>query len=193
MTVLINASNSSGLTITSDTSGNVAIQSNGSNAIVTAGSNVTVAGTLTATGGIIQGASAAPAFSVYVNSAQNIPSGTETTVQFDTKTFDTANVYSTSTYRVTPTVAGYYQFNFTVSYNNNAVGTEVATLYKNGSQYVQLWSWVATSNYYNQSGSILVYANGTTDYFYITLYQSQGSNRPLTTQTIWSGFLARNA
>jgi hypothetical protein len=46
MTVLINASNTSGLTFTSDTSGNVAIQSNGANVISTAGSNVTFAGTL---------------------------------------------------------------------------------------------------------------------------------------------------
>ena len=46
MTTIFNASNTSGLTFTSDTSGNVAIQSNGSNVISTAGSNVTFAGTL---------------------------------------------------------------------------------------------------------------------------------------------------
>ena len=48
MTAIINASNTSGLTFTSDTSGNVAIQSNGSNVISTAGSNVTFANSINA-------------------------------------------------------------------------------------------------------------------------------------------------
>lgn len=56
MTAIIKASNTSGLTFTSDTSGNVVIQSNGTNAITTAGANVTIAGTVTATGGVTGGA-----------------------------------------------------------------------------------------------------------------------------------------
>lgn len=181
----------SSLVIYGDTSGSVSLQ-----APAVANTTVltlpTTTGTLALTSDIPSGSSG-PAFRVYVSNSQSIPSNVETTVQFTSKTFDTANCYSTSTYRFTPTVAGYYQFNFSVAYNNNAVGANGAFIYKNGVKDTVLYELTTTSNTYTLGGSGLIYANGTTDYFYINIYQVQGSDRPLTSYTIWSGFLARAA
>ena len=57
--------------------------------------------------------SGGPAFSVQMGSTQSISSGTYTKLQFNTKNYDTNNNFdATTNYRFTPTVAGYYQINF---------------------------------------------------------------------------------
>jgi hypothetical protein len=107
-----------------------------------------------------------PAFRAYRNSDQTgVSSAVLTKVQFNLENFDTANCYdSTTNYRFTPNVAGYYQVNF-VAYpiGTGAVGTAVV-LYKNGNQY-QYGGYVsgAVGNFIS-SGSALVYMNGSTDY-----------------------------
>ena len=83
--------------------------------------------------------------------------------------------------------------NCSISYVNNAVGANYAYLYKNGVQVATFYDLTLTSNFYTLSGSIVVYANGSTDYFYIDVYQAQGSGRPLSATTIWSGSLVRGA
>lgn len=180
----------SSIVVSGDTSGAITLAApavSGTNTITLPASTGTVA--LTS-----QLPVSGPAFNVYVStSSQSIPNATQTTVRFDTKTFDTDNIYSTSTYRVTPTVAGYYQMNFSMGFANNAVGTNYAQLYKNGSTAATFYDLTLTSNFYSLSGSVLVYANGTTDYFYIDVYQAQGSSRLLTNQTIWSGVMVRGA
>jgi hypothetical protein len=192
MTTLINASNTSGLTFTSDTSGNVAIQSNGANVIATVGSNVTVTGALTATGGFIQGASAAPAFSATPTTSQSVTSVTWTKVNLGTENFDTNNNFASS--RFTPTVAGYYQLNATL-YMTVTSGTYVwVALYKNGSAaiYGNLNPPVGV----NDGGSVvagLLYMNGSTDYVEIYCYSVGTSPAVGTVYTNFSGFLARSA
>ena len=54
-----------------------------------------------------------PAFSVYLSSNQTgVTNSTSTKIQFNTKVFDTNSNFDSSTnYRFTPTVAGYYQLN----------------------------------------------------------------------------------
>jgi len=76
-----------------------------------------------------------PAFSAYLSTNQTISTGTDTKVQFNTKTFDTANAYDNVTnYRFTPLVAGYYEVTVSVRDQTGAsVGTIRANIWKNGS------------------------------------------------------------
>jgi hypothetical protein len=105
---------------------------------------------------------AGPAFSAYQSSAQTLSSATTTKIQFQTELFDTNNNFdSTTNYRFTPTVAGYYQVNAAVQVAVAFTGGTIY-LYKNG-------SGVATGMAVNASGgtfilSYLVQMNGSTDY-----------------------------
>lgn len=105
-----------------------------------------------------------PAFSAYANASQSISSVTYTKITFNAEEFDTANCFdSTTNYRFTPTVAGYYQVNVVVASGGNA--SHWAIIYKNGTgvKYGAANS-VAVDIGYGASISALIYMNGTTDY-----------------------------
>lgn len=112
------------------------------------------------------GQSNAPAFSAHMGTAgvtQSVSSSTWTKVQLTTEEFDTNSNFDTSTYRFTPTVAGYYQLT-----GNLETGLGNATrfqcgIYKNGSLFKTGYDQSAT-NIYKCTVSGLVYLNGTTDY-----------------------------
>jgi len=113
-----------------------------------------------------------PAFSVYISADQSISTSTWTKVQFDSEAFDTnSNFDSTTNYRFTPTVAGYYQINF----RSRTVGTSSTatyyTIYKNGSAVGINAAALATNAGFQsmQIASGIIYFNGSTDYieFYV--------------------------
>ena len=85
MTTTINASTTAGLVQTADTSGVLALQSNGTTALTTSGANVTVAGTLTTAAQSIAKASL-PTGSILqvVNGAYNTATSNSTTTYVDT-------------------------------------------------------------------------------------------------------------
>jgi hypothetical protein len=190
MTAKITASTSSGLVLDSDMSGSLALVANG----------ITVA-TLNGTGanaGFQMGTSMAPAFSVYNSTTQTITNNTNTKVSFNTKLFDTnGNFDSTTNYRFTPTVAGYYQFNLMVRDNTGpASGQFVSYLYKNGSTVNFGVVPFAGSVGASSICSALIYLNGSTDY--VEAYVSQNSGSSITisysgVSTYFTGFLARSA
>jgi hypothetical protein len=151
MACIINASTSAGLVQTADTSGILQFQQNG---------------VALPNGGV------APTFAAYQSSAQTLSSSTLTKVQFQTKEYlngvsgtlwDTNSNYDTSTYRFTPTVAGYYQVNATVQVGVSSTIIYVY-IYKNGSSYKQGQTSV---NSVSSSANSLVYLNGSTDYIEI--------------------------
>ena len=73
-------------------------------------SGLSVTGDLSVTGSVP--ANTGPAFSVYRGSNQSLTSSANTKVQFDAEVFDTASAFdSTTNYRFTPQVGGYYQIN----------------------------------------------------------------------------------
>ena len=146
----------------------------------------------TITGATITVAStAAPCFSAYLGSSQTISNATWTKVVANTELFDTNNNYdSTTNYRFTPTVSGYYQLN--ICWGVNAVTTTInIAIYKNGSLYIMPTQTAASSA--AGSGSILVYSDGSTDYweFYINLVT--GENHPATINCFFSGAMTRSA
>lgn len=142
---------------------------------------------------VVQNAAAGPAFGAYQSTLQSIPSATLTKVQFQTEEFDTANCFDSATnYRFTPSVAGYYQFNFAVGFAV-AITNLVVTLYKNGAR---LKDGQFSSSATVISGSSLVSMNGTTDYVEVFTFQGTGSAQNTSNaqnQTYFQGYLARLA
>jgi len=125
-----------------------------------------------------------PAFSATMSGGTNISQGTFTKIPFNQTDFDTNSNYSTTNYRFTPTVAGYYLINGWVNMNNNS-GNPVVTgnlsVYKNGSSYKTSFLAFFYQGVGNSSSgavqftggpsiSCIVYCNGSTDY--VELYAS---------------------
>jgi len=110
-----------------------------------------------------------PAFSAYYSGSPQTPAAnTWTKLIFNTEDFDTANCFdSTTNYRYTPNVAGYYQINLicTVGQNGSSTTGYSSAIYRNGSIYVITQTGqVQNGAYGNQSFSIILYLNGTSDY-----------------------------
>jgi hypothetical protein len=159
----------SSLTILGDTSGSVVLQ-----APAVAGSSTI---NLPAASGTAMVSGNMPAFSAYLSSNQTISTGTDTKIQFNIETFDTANCYdNTTNYRYTPNVAGYYQVTVSVRDNTGAAtGTIRAQIFKNGSAYTI--SIVNNSaNGCTSATTNLIYMNGTTDYLEGYMFQNSGSS-----------------
>ena len=110
--------------------------------------------------------STGPAFRAFMGAAQTISGTTFTKLNFNSEVFDTNNNFNTSTYRFTPTVAGYYHVSITTYFS----ATAQLYLYKNGTAEL-------TGPYVNATGhtvSGIVYLNGSTDYIEAFYYGSAG-------------------
>ena len=141
--------------IAGDTSGTITLQ-----APAVSGSTTL---TLPAATGTVMVSGNMPAFSAYANASQSITSGVATKITLNAEDFDTASAFdSTTNYRFTPTVAGYYQINCTFRCSGSVLTSAFANLYKNGSIYVRICE--ATTQQITILGSIVVYLNGSTDY-----------------------------
>jgi hypothetical protein len=129
----------------------------------------------------VGGNSNAPAFSAYSNIGQSLSNNVATKLQFNIEEFDTNNNFdSTTNYRFTPTVAGYYQISGASNCSASAVNTRFLRLYKNGSLYKEFQAAATNGiNFMTISGSSLVFLNGSTDY--VELYIIQNSGTTLTT------------
>jgi hypothetical protein len=115
-----------------------------------------------------------PAFSAYAGAATSLSNNAYTKVLFNTEEYDTNSNYDTSLSRFQPTVAGYYQISACITFSASQSTETVLEVYKNGSQY-QILQDVVMTGLFIFSGSTLVYANGSTDYFEIYAFQSRGS------------------
>ena len=145
---------------------------------------------------------AGPAFSAYLNTSnQSITASTWTKVTLNTKEFDTASAFdSTTNYRFTPLVAGYYQIQGSINLSGtaNTQTTASCAIYKNGTIYKQGSTWSSASSVtvnMLQTVSAVVYLNGSTDY--VELYGYNAQTSPTFTfglsQTYFSGALVRSA
>lgn len=183
MASTINATTSSGIVATADNTGQLALQAAGTTVM-----------TITSTGVTTQ--VGAPAFSAYNAGQQSISASTDTKVVFNAEEFDTSNCFdSTTNYRFTPNVAGYYQFNTNVYQGGAAYAYIWIKFYKNGSALIEA-NRVSYTGQGEVSGSGLIYLNGSTDY--VEVYaRSQGAGATLGASEKqfmnFSGFLARSA
>lgn len=118
---------------------------------------------LTASNYVVQG---------YLAAAQTIPSNVDTVIQFSDD-FDPQNWWNTSTYRLQPTVAGYYNVTLQVLVNqgsvtNNQYNTQIR---KNGSSQESIWqNQITTSVGLSQGNDKIIYFNGSTDYVDFTIF-----------------------
>ena len=160
MASIITATTTSGLTQSADNSGVLQLAS-GTGNLVTVPS---VTGTAMVSGNM-------PAFSAYAGSAQTgLSSNTYVKVSLNTENFDTNNNFdSTTNYRFTPTVAGYYQLNGALRATGTGISLITCSFYKNGSEYVRGNQISGTLSGGNIAViSSIIFCNGSTDY--IELY-----------------------
>jgi hypothetical protein len=122
----------------------------------------------TATAGVPIGG---PAFSAFLSSNQTVSVATDTKVALNTEVFDTNSNYNNATYRFTPTVAGYYQVNGSISFQG---GQGILTIQKNGAAYqYQQVNTNATSGICTMT--CLLFLNGSTDYIELYGYSTAGT------------------
>jgi hypothetical protein len=126
------------------------------------------------------------------SSNQSIAGFSFVKVQFNSEDFDTNNNYDpTTNYRFTPTVAGYYQINATVTYTE-VVNSCQCRIYKNNSNFVNGSN--ATGAWTTVSG--LVYLNGSSDYVEIFTAHLEVSNKNVSSnsnETTFDGILVKKA
>ena len=122
--------------------------------------------TLPAASGEVMVSGNMPAFSAKANANQSITTSTWTKVQLPSEDFDTANAFdSTTNYRFTPLVAGYYQINGEIRFNGTSMSQLGSAIYKNGSVVSSnVFPIPTVTNQYSSQVSKLIYLNGSTDY-----------------------------
>jgi hypothetical protein len=177
------------LTVTGSTSGTLAIA-----ATAVAGTNTA---TFPAATGTVMVSGNMPAFSAYASANQTVSDSTPTKVVFDTEEFDTANCFdSTTNYRFTPNVAGYYQINALVNSSQTALIDYTNWLYKNGSQYKRGFGIGGTLTKVQAPISTIVYLNGTTDYVEVYIFSDGTGNATINADSLnvyFNGCLVRGA
>ena len=186
MATIINADTSNGLKLTSDTSGEIQLQSAGTTIATVDSTGLTMASSKLL-------ASTGPAFIAYPSAVQTLSTGTWTTLAYNTEVYDTNNNYNTSTYAFTPTVAGYYNFNALVR-STGATTRFYTQFLKNGttSYYGNDFNFAANS--LNSNYSALIYMNGSTDNVVAQGFlQGSGGLALGAVVPIYSAFLARAA
>jgi len=155
----------------------------------TSGTVLTTASTFGGTG---------PTFSAsQTASTQSIANLTWTKVILPTEEWDTNNNFdSTTNYRFTPTVAGYYQINGNVSFNALSNAEVLCSIYKNGTAY-KYGNDIKATNIWMVNISSLVYFNGSTDYVELYVFQDSGASRTMNAEgltRIWfNGAMVRSA
>lgn len=133
-----------------------------------------------------------PAFSAYASVSTSVSNTTWTKIAFQTEEFDTANCFdSTTNYRFTPNVAGYYQVNGQTTYGitSNSLWA-LCAIYKNGTAYKYGVNALGSGNGLLVSATSLVYLNGSTDYIELYSYQNSGSSQSSGTANANSSFQA---
>ena len=177
----------SSIVLSGDTSGSVTVS-----VPAVAGTNTV---TIPATTGTVMVSSNMPAFSVYNSALQTVATSGAVKLTFDTKSYDTASCWNTSTNRFTPTVAGYYQFTGSVAFAAGVIGSEAFILIrKNGAD--TNYGFDGSGTIYVQQVTGLVYLNGSTDYVELFAAQYTGGNKntnPQSSVTYFQGCLMRSA
>ena len=145
------------------------------------GTNYTAA-TLTAGGGIgitngagsVTIATSSPTFSAYGNTSQTVTNATFTKVTLNAENYDTANCFdSTTNYRFTPNVNGYYQLTAKVNIAATSITRVIIEIRKNGNsgnngRAIDLSGSLSANNI--SSVPTLMDLNGSTDYCELWVY-----------------------
>lgn len=181
----------SSVVISGDTSGAITLA-----ATAVSGTNTI---TLPAATGTAMVSGNMPAFRAYSNANQTVTTDVATKITLNAEIFDTANAFdSTTNYRFTPQVAGYYQFNVTLGGVGTSLNYNWIQIYKNGvSDSIAIYGPYLGATVYG-SLAALIYLNGSTDY--VELYATLSGTGTMTVTggatsiaTYMSGCLIRAA
>jgi hypothetical protein len=141
-----------------------------------------------------------PAFRAVSDSSATITINTTTKIPYNISQFDTNSNYSTTNYRFTPTVAGYYQISLGIGLQNNANNNGFLLLaFKNGASIASTMVTANNGMFGTTNLSTLIYMNGSTDYLegYIRCafgsYGLSTGNIATYDSAYFSGYLARGA
>ena len=134
-----------------------------------------------------------PAFFVHKNAQQTISTATWTQVSFQTETLDTDSAYNTTDFKFTPQTAGWYYLFASISWDT---ATDMSATYiginKNGTGDDGVSTALVPNTDYNTlKTSVLVEANGSSDYFCASCYHNRGTNAATTsdvTQNYFAGY-----
>lgn len=140
MATIINASNSTGLTMSSDLSGSMSLQTNGISAVTVSSAQVV-------------NIPSQISFTANTNNAGTYPTGSSNVITFTNVTSNIGNCYNSSTGRFTVTVAGRYLLTAALM-ANTGTGRYYFILRKNGSTYLAQAGGDST-NYLNTSISYI--------------------------------------
>jgi len=177
----------SSVVISGDTSGAITLA-----APAVSGTNTA---TLPAATGTVMVSGNMPAFSAYQSTTQSVNSGTFTKVQLQTEEFDTASAFdSTTNYRFTPQVAGYYQVSGNIGWSF-ITGQSVISIYKNGSRFKDGNFSTGGTDGTQSVVSALINLNGSTDYIEMYCYQNTGTAKNTGTganSTFFQAVMVRN-
>lgn len=138
-----------------------------------------------------------PAFYAWGSTVQSLTTGTSTKIIMNNEVFDTnGNFDSTTNYRFTPTVAGYYQISGANGMaSGSATQLSVVAIWKNGVQYALGSCSPAFTTIQNfMTVSATLYLNGSTDYVELYQYHNFGSTwntTPSQAVTWFTGALVR--
>ena len=130
-----------------------------------------------------------PSFHAYLSGAQaNITAIDQ--IEFDSVVFDTNSDFDLVNFRFLPTIAGKYLLTVTIDWNSTVAADDLINyFYKNGASHV-LKKKVAEDTTQQQTLTVIVDANGTTDYFEVFGINGQrdtSSINATATQTYWTG------
>jgi hypothetical protein len=138
-----------------------------------------------------------PAFSAYQSTGQTgLSNSVYTKISLQTELFDTNNNFdSTTNYRFTPTVAGYYMLIGSLYFTTVGINNYIS-IWKNGSAIAYGTAYPTASGASNPFSTIttLTYLNGTTDYVELYGYATNTWSTGVgAANTYFQGFLARGA
>jgi hypothetical protein len=200
-----------GIRTTADNTGNLALQSNGVTLLTVTTANTlsvsnvatlsisgatsgavalavpAVAGTNTVTIAAQTGTlnAAGPAFSAYGTGGQSLSGASSQKIIINTEIFDTNNNFdSTTNYRFTPTVAGYYQISGGITVATFATAAVLgASIAKNGTIVISAQFPTNGANRVFAGVSSVIYLNGSTDY--VELFASPGASTTTTSSSLY--------
>jgi hypothetical protein len=154
-----------------DADGNNIINESGNTITIGASGDTTnIIGTLNKDGVAV---ASTPSFMAYNSTVTSMTNNSPTKVLFQTENFDVGSCYDTSTSRFTPTTSGKYFFNASVSVNSTGnFDKNDVNFYKNGSAFANFRTY--HTSYTTSHGSVIIEANGSSDYFEIYYEQNSG-------------------
>lgn len=135
-------------------------------------------------------AATVPAFGAYQSTLQSLTAATYTKISFQTEEFDTDNCFdSTTNYRFTPTVAGYYQLNAAFALSG-ASSEAYIQIRKNGTNFKAGNDIGGTA--YGVTVAAIISLNGSTDYVEVFGYSGTALNTSASQPgTYFNGCLVR--